>query len=113
MIGGLVMVVLYLALMVFYIMVYWKLFVKAGKPGWACLVPIYNIIVYLEICGKPLWWIILFFVPFVNIVIALMLLYEFVKKFGKDTTFFVLTIFFSFVTMPMLAFGSAEYDPNA
>ena len=59
-----------LAVMIFMIVVMWKIFTKAGKPGWAAIVPIYNIIIMLEIAGKPLWWIILFFIPFVNIVIA-------------------------------------------
>ncbi|HRH96867.1 MAG TPA: DUF5684 domain-containing protein, partial [Prosthecobacter sp.] len=54
-----------LAVVVVMIAAMWKVFTKAGEPGWACLVPIYNIIVYLKISGKPVWWIILFIIPFV------------------------------------------------
>jgi hypothetical protein len=48
----------------------WKIYEKAGKPGWAAIVPIYNIIVLLEIIGKPVWWLLLFLVPCVNIIFA-------------------------------------------
>ena len=47
----------YLAIIVVLIAAQWKIFAKAGKPGWACIVPIYSTIVLLEIVGKPLWWI--------------------------------------------------------
>jgi len=46
----------------------WKMFVKAGKPGWAAIVPIYHTIVLLEIVGKPIWWIVFFFIPIVSLV---------------------------------------------
>ena len=46
----------------------WKIYTKAGKPGWACIIPIYNLIVLLEIVGKPVWWFLLLLVPCVNIV---------------------------------------------
>ena len=48
----------------------WKVFTKAGKPGWASLIPIYNMIVLLDIAGKPAWWIVLFIIPIVNFVFA-------------------------------------------
>lgn len=83
----------------------WKLYEKADKPGWAAIIPIYNVIVMLEIIRRPIWWLIMFFVPFVNIVFSVMMTVDFVKAYGKDTTYGVLSILFPFVTFPMLAFS--------
>jgi len=87
----------------------WKIFAKAGKPGWAVLVPIYNIIVLLEILRKPMSWFILALIPIVN----LMLVFELAKKFGKGAGFAVGMIVLAPVFYPMLAFGDAQYNPNA
>ncbi len=87
----------------------WRLNVKAGKPGWACLVPIYNMIVYLQIAGKPTWWILLYFVPLVNIVISVMSVIAFAGKFGKGTGFALGIIFLPFIFLPILAFGDDPY----
>jgi hypothetical protein len=88
----------------------WKLFTKAGKPGWAAIVPIYNVIVLLEIIDKPIWWIVLFFIPFVNIVAAIIMNIELAKKFGKDTIFAVGLILLPIIFLPILGFGSAQYQ---
>ncbi len=87
----------------------WKIFTKAGKPGWASIIPIYNLIVMLEITGKPIWWIVLFLIPFVNFVAALLLSLALAEKFGKSTGFGVGLALLSFVFFPMLAFGDARY----
>src|SRR6266496_2405011 len=87
----------------------WKAFTKAGKPGWAAIVPIYNTIVMCEIAGAPLWWVIMLFVPLANIVFMVMLTYYFVKSYGKDTGFAVLTIFFPAIMYPVLGFSKAHY----
>jgi len=63
--------ILFWVLMIIVIVGMWKMFEKAGKPGWASLIPIYNFIVLLEIVGKPLWWIVLMFIPIVNIIFAI------------------------------------------
>ena len=60
-----------LTVVVIQIAAFWRVFTKAGEPGWACLVPIYNVLVLLRIIGKPAWWIVLMLVPLVNIVIAI------------------------------------------
>jgi hypothetical protein len=83
----------------------WKLFAKAGKPGWAAIVPIYNIIVWCEIVGRPLWWILLMFVPLVQIFVILALSIDLAKSFGKDITFGVLLFFFQPIMLLLLAFG--------
>lgn len=87
----------------------WKIFEKAGKPGWACIVPVYNIVVILDIVNKPLWWILLMFIPLVNIVVGLIVLGRFVQSFGKGVGFAVGLIFLPFIFYPILGFGDAKY----
>lgn len=88
---------------------FWKLFEKAGKPGWASLVPIYNLVVMLEIAGRPIWWIILFLIPCVNIFAALILCIDIAKSFGKDTLYGLGLFFLGFIFFPLLGFGDARY----
>ncbi|MCX6858517.1 MAG: DUF5684 domain-containing protein, partial [Verrucomicrobia bacterium] len=57
-----------IAIIVFLIVSIWKLHTKAGQPGWAVFVPIYNAIVWLRICGKPGWWVLLLIIPVVNLI---------------------------------------------
>ena len=75
----------------------WKVYKKAGKPGWASIVPIYNIIVLLQICDLPLWYLALLFLPFANIYVLFKMYIELAHKFGKSTGFGIALIFFSFV----------------
>ena len=91
----------------------WKVFVKAGQPGWAAIVPIYNLYVMTQIAGKPGWWLLLFFIPFVNIVIAILLSIAIAQKFGKGAGFGVGMTFLGFIFMPILGFGDAQYDASA
>lgn len=100
---------IYLAVVVVSIAALWKVFTKAGKPGWASIIPIYNMIVLLEITGKPIWWLILYFIPIVNIVITIMVAVELSNKFNKSSGFAVGLILLPFIFYPILGFGSAEY----
>ena len=86
-----------------------KVFIKAGKPGWAVIVPIYNVIVLLQIAGKPLWWFILFIIPFVNFIVAILVCIDIAKNFGKDTLYGLGLAFLGPIFFPMLGFGSARY----
>ncbi len=88
----------------------WKIFTKAGKPGWAALIPIYNLIVLLEITGKPLWWFILFLVPFANLVALVLLAVALAQKFGKGVGFAIGLLLLPMVFFPILAFGPARYQ---
>lgn len=99
----------YFALIVLMIIAWWKIFTKAGKPGWAAIVPIYNIIVLCEIVGRPVWWVILFLIPCVNIVAHIMLSLDLAKSFGKDVGFAVGLIIFPYIFGLILGFGSATY----
>lgn len=91
----------------------WRVFVKAGKPGWASLVPVYNSIVCCEIGGRPTWWVAMLFIPFVNIVFGVMIVHGISKAFGKDQGFTAGLIFLPFVFYPLLAFGPATDAPAA
>lgn len=101
-----------LLLSVFMIVCLWRIFTKAGRPGWAAIVPIYNAWVLFEIVGYPGWWALLEFIPLVNIFPAIMMwvsYYKLGKLFGKSDVFSILLIFFPFILLPVLAFGSAQY----
>jgi len=87
----------------------WKVFTKAGQPGWAIIIPIYNAIVLIQIAKKPVWWIVLFFIPFVNIIVGIILAIEIAKAFGKGAGFGLGLAFFPMIFYPVLGFGSAEY----
>ena len=91
----------------------WKIFTKAGQPGWASIVPIYNTIVLLKIAGKPMWWFVLMLIPLVNFVVAIMVTVSLAKAFGKGVGFALGLIFLPFVFMPMMAFGDAQYEGAA
>ncbi|MFD2602343.1 DUF5684 domain-containing protein [Flavobacterium suzhouense] len=83
----------------------WTLFNKAGKPGWAAIVPIYSTLVLLEIIKKPWWWLLLMLIPLVNIVYAIWATNLFVKSFGKDEGFTVGVLLLPYVFYPILAFN--------
>jgi hypothetical protein len=106
-----------LAIGIFLIACVWRVFTKAGQPGWAAIVPFYNIYVLLKMVGRPGWWLVLFFIPVVNLVIAIMVYIDVAKAFGKGGGFTVLLILLPFIGWPILAFGDAMYrgpvaDPN-
>jgi len=100
---------LYFGLMVFIIASLWRVNTKAGQPGWAVLIPIYNVYVLLKVAGKPGWWLLLFLIPVVNIVIAILMYAGIAEKFGKGAGFAIGLIFISIIFFPILAFGNAEY----
>jgi hypothetical protein len=107
-----------LAILAFFGYCGWKLFEKAGQPGWAALIPIYNAIVLLKIVGKPTWWIILFIIPVVNYVFIIWTYNMLSKSFGKTEGFTVGLVLLGVVFLPILALGDAKYigpfgDPSA
>lgn len=106
---GIIGFLIAVAVAVFYLAAYWRIFSKAGKPGWACLIPIYNIIVLLQVVGRPVWWILLFLIPLVDIVILFVILHDLSRSFGHDIGFTLGLIFLGFIFIPVLAFGSSRY----
>ncbi len=89
----------------------WKVFEKAGQPGWAAIIPIYNVIVLLQIAGKPIWWILLYFIPLVGLIIAIIVIHNISVNFGKGVGFTLGLIFLSPIFFPILAWGDAQYRP--
>jgi len=113
--AGVAMVVLVIELVLVVLMLagLWKIFTKAGKPGWAAIVPIYNAIVMLEIAGRPVWWILLLLIPCVNFVVAIMVAIDLAKNFGKGTGYGLGLAFLPFIFYPLLGFSDAKYRPVA
>ena len=106
---GLVPLILAVLIGVVMIAAMWKVFTKAGKPGWASIIPIYNMVVLLDIAGKPVWWIILFFIPIVNFIFAILTYVGLADRFGKGGGFAVGLILLGIIFFPILGFGSAQY----
>lgn len=98
-----------LALGVFLIFSLWRVYAKAGQPGWACLIPIYNVIVLLRIAGRPAWWVLLFLVPFLNVIVAILVLIDVARSFGKGVAFGIGLVLLGFIFFPILAFSDAQY----
>lgn len=107
--GGVVFGIIQLAIFIAFIAGMWTTFAKARKPGWAAIIPIYNIIVMLEIAGRPIWWVILFLIPCVNLVVAIILYIDIAKSFGKGVGFGIGLILVPFIFWPLLGFGDARY----
>jgi hypothetical protein len=95
---------------VFYIAAMWMVFKKAGRPGWAAIIPFFNMYVLLQIAGKPGWWLILFFIPLVNVVVQILMQIGVAEKFGKGGGYAVGLIFLPFIFYPLLGFGDAKYQ---
>lgn len=103
-----------LILIAIYVIANWKIFEKAGQPGWAAIIPIYNLIVMLDVQGRPKWWVIWYLIPFVNYVSALVMFIiqclDYAKRFGKDGGFVAGLILLNPIFLLILAFGSAQYQ---
>ncbi len=104
-----VFMLVWLAFLVFVIAGMWKTFVKAGQPGWAAIIPIYNLVVLVQIVGRPLWWVIVMLIPCVNIIFFIILMNDLSKSFGQSLGFTIGLIVLSFIFIPILGFGGARY----
>jgi hypothetical protein len=107
---GAIFFVILFAVLIFFIACIWKIYSKAGQPGWASIVPIYNWYILVKIINKPGWWLVLFFIPIVNYVILIIVHIQLAKAFGKGTGFGIGLILLPVIFLPMLAFGSAKYQ---
>jgi len=108
-IGGLITAVIYLAVLVVYLAAGWIIFQKASKPGWAIIIPFFNTYTLLKICGRPGWWLILLFIPFVNIVIDIIVMLDLARSFGRGSGFAVGLILLAPIFILILAFGGSRY----
>ena len=86
-----------LALGILGIVAMWMIYQKAGQPGWAAIIPIYNVIVLLRVAGRPWWWLLLLLIPLVNIVVAVVVMLDLAKAFGHGTGFGLGLIFLSII----------------
>jgi hypothetical protein len=91
----------------------WKVFTKAGQPGWASIIPIYNLYIWCKIVGRPWWWILLMLIPFVNFIILIILCIDTAKSFGKGAGFGIGLALLGIIFWPILGFGSAQYQGPA
>lgn len=104
--------ILFLALCAGTIASYWLLFAKSGKPGWAAVVPIYNLVVLMQVSGKPAWWVILYFVPFVNLVAVVLCGFAIAENFGRDKAFGLGVALLPWIFIPVLVFGATGLADN-
>ena len=98
-----------LAIFVLFIVSIWKIFEKANKPGWTCLIPFLNIIVLLRIVGKPWWWLFLLLIPIVNIVFIIWMTNLLSKSFGNDEGFTAGLMLIPVIFYPILGLGKSKY----
>lgn len=110
MIGGLLGAIIGLVVGLISLIAMWKVFTKAGKPGWAVLIPIYNFYVLLQIVGRPGWWLIMFLIPGVNVIFLFIVAFDLAKAFGKGAGFALGLIFLNLIFILILGFGDAEYE---
>jgi len=106
-------IIILLAIAVFVIASIWKTFEKAGQPGWAAIVPIYNLYIITKIVGKPGWWVVLFLIPIVNYVFLIWSYNLLSKSFGKGVGFTLGLVFLGPIFWAILGFGSATYQGPA
>jgi hypothetical protein len=112
-IGGIIGLVVQLAIIGVIIAGMWKVYTKAGEPGWAAIIPIYNVVVLLKIVGRPIWWVVLFLIPVVNFIVAIIVSIDVAKSFGKGTGYGIGLALLGFIFYPLLGFGDAQYQGAA
>jgi uncharacterized membrane protein YhaH (DUF805 family) len=105
---------IYLAILLAIIIGGWKMFAKAGQPGWAILIPIFNAYIFCKLVGRPGWWVVLMFIPIVSLIVSVILSIDLAKSFGRGGGFAVGIFFLGFIFIPILGFGKSEYQgPSA
>ena len=108
--GGGIELLAVLALTIVIFAGFWKTFEKAGEPGWAGLIPIYNLYVLVRISGNAWWWFILFFIPVINFIATLKISINIAGKFDRGVLFGLGLTFLSFIFYPILGFGDYQYQ---
>lgn len=98
-----------LVICVFVVAAMWRVFTKAGQPGWGCLIPFYNVYLMLKIAGKPGWWLVFFFIPVINFVVQIVMTIDIARNFGRGGWFAAGLIFLPIIFFPILAFGESVY----
>lgn len=88
----------------------WTTFVKAGKPGWAAIIPFYNIWVLIKITDNEWWWFVLFLIPLAQIVAVIKISLDLAKQFGQGIVFGIGLWLFPFIFWPLLGFGDYRFQ---
>src|SRR3977135_3170676 len=91
----------YFAVIILLIAAMWKVFSKAGQPGWAAIIPIFNMYVLCKVAGRPGWWVILMLIPLVNLIILIIVNIDIAKNFGKGVGFGIGLILLPFIFYPI------------
>lgn len=107
--GMLIYSLIMLVIAVIAIIALWKIFDKAGKPGWGAIIPFYNLYLLYDIAFGSGWFFLLSFIPFVNAIISIILMFKLAKSFGKGVGFGFGLLFLYPIFMLILAFGNSEY----
>lgn len=109
--GGLIagIAIAYVAVIVLVIAGLWRIFTKAGHPGWAAIIPFYNYYVILKIVGRPGWWLVWYFIPVANLIVAIIVLWELAKSFAKSAGWFWGMLLLPIIFIPLLGFGDSRY----
>ena len=108
-----IVLIVELLIAVLVIVATWKVFTKANRHGWAAIIPIYNMYVWCKIVGRPGWWVILMFIPLVNIIVGIIVCIDLAKSFGKGAGFGIGIALLGIIFLPILGFGSAQYQGPA
>lgn len=99
----------FLLVKVFYPVIVWKTFEEAGYKGYQSLIPVYNFYIWLKIIKKPLWWLLLVFVPFIAYFMLFLFVVETAKCYKKnDLGHLALAAIVSFIYLPYLGFSKKE-----
>lgn len=99
-----------IAYSLFLLIATWVIYVKAGEPGWAMLIPIYNLIVLHRMAGKPGWWVLLYFIPVVSLIIVILVYIGLAERFGQGAGFGLGLAFLAPIFFPILAYSDIEYE---
>jgi len=107
---GAIFMIVMLALTALFFVGFWKVFTKAGQPGWAALIPFYNAYILTKIAGRPGWWLLMLMIPLVNIAFGILLAIDIAKAFGQGAAFGVVLLFLlSGIGYLVLGFGDYRY----
>ena len=110
MVEALIIALIPLALFVLMIAGGWKTYQKANKPGWAFIIPFYNLWVLVQITENEWWWFILYFIPLIGFVAYIKVLHDLSKCFGKGVGWTLGLLFLPIIFLPLLGFGDAQYQ---